>query len=401
MHPAPHRPVPVPRGGSFDDPASFDVGVHENSVLGKLIDGRYRVTGLLAKGGMAKVFRAEQVAMRRRVAIKVVDTSGDRDVDREFRARFLREVDACSRLSHPNTVRVYDHGTWERDQLYLVMEYIQGRTLHEVLRAGPMPGSRVLGVARQAAMALREAHAHGLVHRDIKPANIMLADEGDGLDFVKVLDFGLVKNVELDDGLTGIDGVAGSPSYMSPEQIRGEGIDHRSDIYSLGVVLYNCVKGQPPFTWTNAVGVLWGHLNEPVPPLPATLPALCDYPGLGPVIERCLAKSPGDRFQTMDELLVALREVEQVDEIVALSPSDIDTMELPVEPATRPFPTPTPARRASLPAWFLPLLLSATLGALASGVAVLGFLIGMGLRAGAEFAQRPLADLPLSTNVFR
>ncbi|MBM4364915.1 MAG: serine/threonine protein kinase [Deltaproteobacteria bacterium] len=401
MPPAPHRPVPVPRGGSFDDPAAFDVVIHENSVLGQVIDGRYRVTGLIAKGGMARVFRAEQLAMRRRVAIKVVDASGDRDVDREFRGRFLREVDACSRLSHPNTVRVYDHGTWERDKLYLVMEYIPGRTLHEALRAGPMPGARLLGIARQVAMALREAHAHGLVHRDIKPANLMLVDEGDGSDFVKVLDFGLVKNVELDDGLTGIEGVAGSPSYMSPEQIRGEALDQRSDIYSLGIVLYHCARRQPPFTWNNAVGVLWGHLNEPVPPLSPALPALVDYPGLDAVIERCLAKSPADRFQTMDELLRALREVERVDDIAALSPADIDTLEIPIEEVTRPLPVRRPARRATLPGWVLPVALTASLGALASGVAVLGFLIGLGLRAGAELAQRPLGDLPLSTNVFR
>ncbi|MBM4389888.1 MAG: serine/threonine protein kinase [Deltaproteobacteria bacterium] len=399
MPPSPQRAVPLPHGSSFGHPAAVGVLTDENDALGQVIDGRYRITGLIAKGGMARVFCAEQFAMCRRVAIKVMDASGARDVDREVHRRFQREVDACSRLSHPNIVRVYDHGTWGPDKLYLVMEYLPGRTLHDALRAGPMPGARLLSIVRQVAMALREAHAHGLVHRDIKPANVMLVDEGDGTDFVKVVDFGLVRNVDLDDGFTSVGSVAGSPSYMSPEQICGEAVDHRSDIYSLGVVLYRGVRGQPPFAGSDADAVLWGHINEPVPPLSPTLPALVDYPGLDAVIARCLNKSPADRFQSMDELLRALLELERVDQGAAPSPGEIETVELPIRAATPPLPVRRPARGETLSGWVLLLALTASLGAVASAMAVFGFLVGLGLCASADLAHRPLELLPLSNSV--
>ncbi|HND32099.1 MAG TPA: serine/threonine-protein kinase, partial [Myxococcota bacterium] len=250
-------------------------------LIGKVIDNRYRILSLVAQGGMGRVYQAEQAPLGRVVALKVLDTGKTPEADKEMRQRFILEAAACARLNHPNTVRIFDYGkTWD-DVLYISMEYIHGRTLHHVIKQeAPLPLDRVIRILRQMCSSLREAHAAGLIHRDLKPSNVMLTRHGDEVDFVKVLDFGLVRQVMGDSELTQVDAVVGSPSYMSPEQIRGERLDQRSDIYSLGVLMYTCIVGKTPFAAESPVKVMMAHLNSAPPPMAPVCPALTEVPML-------------------------------------------------------------------------------------------------------------------------
>ncbi len=281
-------------------------------LIGKVIDNRYRILSLVAQGGMGRVYQAEQAPLGRVVALKVLDAGKTPEADKEMRQRFMLEAAACARLNHPNTVRIFDYGkTWD-DVLYISMEYIHGRTLHHVIKQeAPLPLDRVIRILRQMCNSLREAHAAGLIHRDLKPSNVMLTRHGDEADFVKVLDFGLVRQVMGDSELTQVDAVVGSPSYMSPEQIRGERLDQRSDIYSLGVLMYTCIVGKTPFAAESPVKVMMAHLNTAPPPMAPVCPALQEVPMLEWIVRTCLEKEPIRRFSSVEELLKALRVAER------------------------------------------------------------------------------------------
>ena len=289
-------PPPRPSGISAGDP-----------LIGKVLDHRYRVLQLLAKGGMGRVYRAEQAPLNRIVALKVLDIGAEADQDAEFRDRFTREAGACARLTHPNTIRIFDYGcTWD-DVHYIAMEYLEGRNLHSVIRSdAPMPAQRVVAIATQVCNSLNEAHEKGLIHRDLKPSNVMLLGHGEEPEFVKVLDFGLVKELKSESELTRTDAVVGSPSYMSPEQIRAERVDQRSDIYALGVLLCACLTGRTPFSGANSVNVLMAHLSTPPPRLRDLNPRADVGPVLEWIVATCLAKAAEDRFATVDELRRAL-----------------------------------------------------------------------------------------------
>jgi serine/threonine-protein kinase len=272
--------------------------------------GQYRLKQLLGAGGMGEVYLAEHQLMKRPCAIKIIrpEKAGDPKV----LARFEREVQATAKLSHWNTIDIFDYGRADDGTFYYVMEYLPGMNLGEIVRRfGPMPAARAIHLVRQACEALQEAHDVGLIHRDLKPANLFAAVRGGYYDVAKLLDFGLAKPLtNLESASLTADGtITGSPLYMSPEQASGEREpDARSDIYALGTVLYFLVAGKPPFENEKPIRVLIAHASEPVPPpskwrdeLPLDLES---------VIMRCLAKDPRDRYQSAIELAEALDDCE-------------------------------------------------------------------------------------------
>ncbi len=276
--------------------------VHEARQL-----GQYRLRQKLGSGGMGVVYLAEHLMLKRPCAIKLI-AHGRTDEPRA-RARFEREVRATAKLSHPNTIEVYDYGHADDGTFFYVMEYLPGLDLGTLVdRHGPLPPARVIFLLRQACGALAEAHAAGLVHRDIKPANLYASTRGGQYDFTKVLDFGLVKAVEGPDSavLTAEQAVVGSPQFMSPEQASGDEPDPRTDIYALGAVAYFLLTGRPPIEADSPLQVLVAHARDPIdlasiyrPDLPADLVA---------VVARCLARDPADRFPdavTLDHALAA------------------------------------------------------------------------------------------------
>ncbi|QEH38286.1 Serine/threonine-protein kinase PrkC [Aquisphaera giovannonii] len=269
---------------------------------------QYRLTGELGAGGMGVVYLAEHRLLKRPCALKLI--APDRATDPKAMSRFEREVRTTARLSHPNTVEIYDYGRTEDGTFYYVMELLDGMNLADlVARHGPLPPGRVVFLLRQACGALAEAHAAGLVHRDLKPANIFAARRGNLHDFAKVLDFGLVLPPP-EPGLAEISregNIAGSPQYMAPEQIAGAvRPDARTDLYGLGAVAYFLLCGRAPFAGPTAMSVMIAAARDDVDPPSRYRPDL--PPDLERVVLRCLAKSPADRFPdatTLDRHLAA------------------------------------------------------------------------------------------------
>ena len=277
----------------------------EDSLIGTTLAGKYRIDERLNEGGMGTVYRGTHVLMEKTVAIKVLRPS--LAADEKIVARFSREARAASRISHPNALSVTDFGEDENGIVFLVMEYLSGRTLKQVIRdEGPLPLARVVEIVRQVGDALNAAHAQGVVHRDLKSDNIMLVDTTMAGDHAKVLDFGIAKINEPDGNrdseLTAPNLVIGTPQYMSPEQCsQNSEIDARSDIYSLGVILYEMFVGHVPFTADSPTMVMMKHLQEPVP---SVLEERSDLPAsIGRVIARAMAKLPANRYQTVAELI--------------------------------------------------------------------------------------------------
>jgi hypothetical protein len=269
--------------------------------------GQYRLGKLLGSGGMGDVYLGEHQMLKRPCAIKVIRPGAT--LDPKSLTRFEREVMAMARLSHPNTVEVYDYGRTDDGTFFYVMEYLPGMTLHDLVdKHGALPPARVIHFLRQTCAALAEAHALGMLHRDIKPSNIFAAYRGGVCDVAKLLDFGLVKRVsESNSARITQDGtVAGTPQFMSPEQASSKPLDARSDIYSLGAVGYFLLTGRPPFDDPSPLSVLIAHARDPVQPPSELRP---DVPkDLEQVLLRCLAKDPADRFPdalALDEALAA------------------------------------------------------------------------------------------------
>ena len=268
--------------------------------------GRYKLTRRIGAGGMGEVFLAEHQLMKRPCVVKLIrpDMAGDKKV----LARFQREVRATAKLSHWNTVEIFDYGSTEDGTFYYVMEYLPGMSLGQIVeRFGPLPASRVIYLLRQVCDALSEAHAAGLIHRDIKPGNIFAAQRGGVYDVAKLLDFGLVKPMveEQSIQLTAEGSITGSPLFMSPEQAIGdENPDARCDIYSLGAVGYYLLTGRPPFEGDRPIKVMIAHAHdEVVPPSKRRGDVPAD---LERVIMQCLAKAPADRFPNAAALADAL-----------------------------------------------------------------------------------------------
>jgi serine/threonine protein kinase len=281
-------------------------------LVGKVLAERFRILALVARGGMGKIYKAEQIPLGRVVALKVLAPSERQEEDEaQFRKRFEREASICAKLTHPNTVRVFDFG-WTTDGTYFIaMEFIDGQTLHHVIRAeAPLDPGRVVHIMKQVCGSLAEAHKQGIIHRDLKPGNVLLSTQGDDTDYAKVVDFGLVKHVA-DTEVTRAGHIVGSPMYMAPEQVSGkDGVDHRVDIYALGMMAYVAVTGKRPFDRDTPLGVLMARLSSKPPKMKELAPDVKVPASLEWVVMTCLETDRRDRFGSMGEVQRALRVVE-------------------------------------------------------------------------------------------
>lgn len=271
--------------------------------IGTVLQGRYKVVSRLSQGGMGTVYRGERLQLGRAVAIKFLHTAFVNE--KEFLRRFDVEARAMSRLGHPHCVSVIDFGV--DDVPYVIMEYVAGTTLRDVMDAGPMPTWRALVIGRQLLAGLAHAHKQNIVHRDVKPANVMLTEATGMGDHVRILDFGLAK---LRDGNSEDSATAplaiGTPAYMSPEQARGGRVDARSDVYSAGVLLFEMLAGKKPFFADEPFALLRMHMEDPAPSLIKAAPTAGLSVQLDAVIRKSMAKAPEDRYQTAAEFAEAL-----------------------------------------------------------------------------------------------
>jgi len=294
-------------GGSGGWTSATDrrVSVSAQTWLGHIVDGRYRVIEVVGRGGMGVVYKVEHVRMGKMAAMKVLhkDLADDPDVVR----RFEQEATAVSRLQHPNTVQVFDFGN-ALGALYLIMEYVRGQDLgHIIERDGPLPFARAAPLLVQICGALAEAHELGIVHRDLKPENVLITRTTGGRDYAKVLDFGLAKlEAREPASVTDRSEIVGTPYFMSPEQIRGDEVDARADVYSLGALMYTAMTGQPPFTAKTAVGVLTKHLTADLVPPSIAAPQLGITAEADAIVARAMAKEPGARWRSAAEMGAAI-----------------------------------------------------------------------------------------------
>jgi serine/threonine protein kinase len=284
-----------------------------DGLIGKQVDNaEYVIVDRIGSGGMGSVYKAEQPSMNRMVAIKVLHPRfATRD---DLVARFRREARAMSQLSHPNTARVYKYGALDDGSVYFVMDYLEGRNLAaEVRENGPMQAERAIAIMVQVCGALEEAHRAGIVHRDLKPENVFLTKQAGSEDFPKVLDFGLAKMSEKQMGrgsmmFTQQGMVFGTPEFMSPEQAQGEALDHRSDIYSLALILYELITGKLPFDAKTPLDMMKAHVRDKPIALSERVPGRHFWPAFEAVIDKALAKAPDDRYATAAEFGDALRD---------------------------------------------------------------------------------------------
>jgi eukaryotic-like serine/threonine-protein kinase len=304
--------------------------------------GQYELEEKIGQGGMGVVYRARHAMMKRPVAIKLLPSEA---AEEKAIARFEREVQLTSQLSHPNTVVIHDYGRTHEGVFYYVMELIQGATLDRVIAgSGPMPSGRVVRILEMVAGALGEAHEHGLVHRDVKPANILLGPRGGEPDVAKVLDFGLVRTMRMESRVTNADIALGTPQFMSPEAMKApDSVDGRSDLYSLGAVAYYLASGHHVFDGQSAIEICGHHMHTPPRPLQELVPDI--DPTLEKLVHACLAKAPADRPQSArtlcDALLQCPSRAEWTSEKARAWWTTYDRILHPVEPAKDP-PTSPP-----------------------------------------------------------
>src|SRR3954451_18098253 len=263
-------------------------------MVGEVLSDRYELEELVGTGGMSSVFRAHDRLLDRKVALKVLHEQYTADAD--YVERFRHEARAVAALSHPNIVTVIDRGEHEGRQ-FIVFEYVAGENLKRLIeRRGPAPVATALELAMQIGRGLSFAHQQGLVHRDVKPQNVLLNGDGQA----KVTDFGIARSLDVQHGMTQTGTVLGTFDYIAPEQAQGHRVDEHTDVYSLGVVLYELLTGEVPFPGENFVAVAMRHINEPPPPIRDRRPDVS--PRLEAAVHRAMAKDPADRFQTMAEL---------------------------------------------------------------------------------------------------
>ena len=299
-----------------------------------MLGGRYQLVEPLARGGMASVWIAQDPVLSRKVAVKILRE--DLAADPDTRARFRYEAIAAARLNHPNIVATYDTGD-DDGTAYIVMELVDGPTVRDLIRAdGPLPTREVLRIGMQMAAALEAAHRAGLVHRDVKPANVLVPRAGP----VKVTDFGIAKAVDADD-LTRTGTVMGTARYLAPEQVNGKPADARTDVYALGLLLYEMLCGKPPFGGDTDVATAMARLTTTAPPIRHQRP---DVPAaLDDLVHRCLARDPARRFASAADVRAALAVIRPgADGLSAPAPR-------PKAPPPAPKATPRPAKARPAP----------------------------------------------------
>jgi eukaryotic-like serine/threonine-protein kinase len=317
-------------------------------MVGATVSGKFKVEKMIGQGGMGKVYRARHLTLDRPVVLKMLHRAYSDDP--QIVQRFQREARAASRLNHPNSIAVLDFGAAEDGTLYMAMEYLAGRDLSRVVAEEfPLGEARIARIGGQILSALAEAHAQGIIHRDLKPENVMVEPRRDEPDFVKVLDFGIAKitaAAENEPKLTQAGLVCGTPEYMSPEQARGADLDQRSDLYSVGVILYQLATGELPFQSDTPVGFLTKHLVEvPVPPRQRR-PEVSER--LDALIRRAMEKDPTRRFADAAAMREALLACATPAPARAAPPPPPATLMVDVvEDVPEPAPAPAPAARAS------------------------------------------------------
>ncbi|HSD91050.1 MAG TPA: protein kinase [Kofleriaceae bacterium] len=350
--------APTESGASWPNAAGATA-----DLVGKTIAGRYRITAKLGEGGMGAVYRGEQMSLKRAVAVKLLRP--ELSTNQQILQRFNAEAQAVAKLSHPNTVNIYDFGQDTDGSLFIAMEYIEGRSLRSAIQTeGPFPPARAVTIAMQVAASLSDAHAHNIVHRDLKPDNVMLQDRGRQKDVVRVLDFGIAKlrddSRATQAAMTQAGDMLGTPQYMAPEQIRGEAIDGRTDIYALGCMIYEMVTARLPYEAPTIMAMLSKHLMEnPVPPTQRR-PELRLPPAIDQLVLSAMAKDPRARPATMEqfaEMLGALLPTLPPDpnrppsSAMSVQQSAIAAV---VTPPAAAFQAPPPAYAAATPAAFTP-----------------------------------------------
>jgi serine/threonine-protein kinase len=372
-------------------------------LLGRVIDGRYRVEKSIGEGGMGIVYLISHAVLGKRMALKVL--RGEMAKDADVVQRFMQEAQSATSIGHPNIIDISDFGRLPDGSVYFVMEFLDGESLSKMIhRGGSIPMATAIHVVRQIASALEAAHTRGIVHRDLKPDNIYLVKQGHDEHFVKVLDFGIAKVGGANSKLTRTGMIFGTPHYMSPEQAAGQSVDQRTDIYALGVIMYEMFTGKVPFDGDTFMGILSKHMFEP--PLP---PSKVKGAGLGAiedVILKALAKKQEERYQNMGELVADLDAISsggvvQIGGRGVAPPSNLaDALEPPSRTEMRlgqsiptPEPPPTRSRAPLFIAGFFALLV---VGGLAGGAAYV-FAGGMPHAGASPTTVPPLPPSGVST----
>ncbi|MEM1029035.1 MAG: serine/threonine-protein kinase [Myxococcota bacterium] len=335
--------------GSSDDRELYDPDSDEDPLadplVGLVVAERYRIVERIGRGGMGIVYRVQHTKIGKLLAMKLL--AGELAAKQDVLKRFKREAMTVSKLSNPHTVQVFDYGVWNH-LTYLVMELVEGMDLgHLLKRHGPLPFARVGRLMVQVCSSLAEAHEKGITHRDIKPENIMIIADAQGVEMAKVLDFGLAKlkeSAELNE-VTLQGAVVGTPYYISPEQVYGEEVDGRSDIYSLGTVMFRALTGTYPFQAKTPMGMFTKHLTESVPQAEERAPELEIPPGVSAAVARCMAKEPDGRFSSIESLRETL-----LDELNTLPLSSQERLLLDSSPRRGPRDDAPPSRRIVAPA---------------------------------------------------
>jgi serine/threonine protein kinase len=361
-----------------------------DSLVGTVIHERYRILGRLGAGGMGIVYRGEHEVLKTPLAVKVLHPYAVGDG--ESMERLRREAQAASAIGNEHIVEVRDFGQLEDGSRYIVMELIEGRDLYSIVHEGPLGWERVRDIGLQLSEALDVAHERGIVHRDLKLENVLLTERRGRRDFAKLVDFGIAK-VQGHAKITAAGRLMGTPEYMSPEQCAARPVDHRTDIYSFGVLLYEMVTGRLPFQHAELGVLLRMHIHDP-PSAPSAVAPEQDIPlGLEAVILRCLAKNPAARFQTMADVGEALRQVEDPSSVAFDDDSALDVAspsrpELSIVvggPESVSATAARPSRR--VPAWAL------------GGGAALTLAVGLGVWLGTRPGGEPISARAESGNV--